>query len=150
MKQPPKGRPKRQPIFFIDQSIGAKVLHHALMRLGARVRIHDHHFGQGTPDEEWLSKVGEKGWVVLTQDEHILTRPIEVEALFRANTHVFVLRGKNLNGQEIADAFCKALPDMTALASAKQPPFLARVTRDGTIAAIECYGQLARRIVPPD
>lgn len=118
----------------------------ALRAIGARVRIHDDLFDEATPDVDWLAEVGRRRWVVLTYDEHILTRPAEAIALVRANVHAFILRGKNMNGRQMGDAFVVAYDDMCRLVASHQPPLLARVSRAGKVERIEGYKQLQDRI----
>jgi hypothetical protein len=45
--------------FFVDRSLG-RALGEKLRAAGWKIEIHDHHFAENTPDEEWLIKVGEK------------------------------------------------------------------------------------------
>lgn len=41
---------------------------------GLDVEIHDDHFVPDAKDEEWLSAVGRKQWIVVTRDERIRYR----------------------------------------------------------------------------
>jgi len=41
---------------------------------GLDVEIHDDHFAPDAKDEEWLSAVGRKQWIVVTRDERIRYR----------------------------------------------------------------------------
>ena len=101
----------------------------ALRSLGAVVKLHDEFFDAKTKDIEWLPQVGAKKWVVLTRDKHILTRPLEVVALVRANTYVFILKSRQeLNGVQMAAALVAAFPHMCKLIASHTPPFL-RVLR---------------------
>jgi hypothetical protein len=53
-----------RPTFFVDWCLGKSVIE-ALIAEGAQVEHHGDHFDQNTPDIEWLSVVGARGWVVL-------------------------------------------------------------------------------------
>jgi hypothetical protein len=55
-------------VFFLDRSLGKKRVAIALRNAGAIVHLHDDYFSPDARDEEWLSVVGEHGWVVLTKD----------------------------------------------------------------------------------
>lgn len=119
----------------------------ALRALGATVQLHADLFPADAKDPEWLPQVGAKGWVVLTRDKHILTRPLEVIALLRANTHVFILKSRQeLNGTQMAAAFVRAFPHICRLIQSHSPPFMARVTRTGDVKEIEGYKQLQQRL----
>src|SRR3989304_5309764 len=146
-RPPPASPPGPAPVFFLDRDFGRRDVAEALRRSGATVKLHDEFFAATAKDTEWLPQVGAKGWIVLTRDKHILTRPLEVVALLRANTHVFILKSRQeLNGAKMAAAFVKAYPHMCRLIRSHTPPFLARVTRTGDVKEIEGYKQLQQRL----
>jgi hypothetical protein len=119
----------------------------ALRDLGARVEIHADYFPPQEKDADWLPKVGAKGWAVLTRDRHILSRSLEVVALPRANTHVFILKSRQeMNGAQMAEAFVKAHRQMCGIIKSNSPPCLARVTRTGDVKEIEGFRQLQLRL----
>jgi hypothetical protein len=68
--------------------------------------VHDDYFSPNARDEEWLSEVGRRQWVVLTKDERIRYREIERTALMNAGVRAFVLTAKNLQGSEMANILC--------------------------------------------
>jgi hypothetical protein len=127
---PPEG-----PVFFVDRSLGRKIIPAALRQAGEEVRIHDDLFPQNARDESWLTEVGKRGWIVLTKDTRIRYHAIEVNALRAAAVRAFVLTAKgDLSGSEMAGIFVKALPAIKRLCSRQSPPFLARVNREGSVA----------------
>ena len=139
--------PEAGPVLFLDRDLGKFDVAEALRAIGATVRLHADLFPPDAKDPEWLPQVGANGWVVLTRDKHILTRPLEVVALVRANTHVFILKSRQeLNGAQMASAFVSAYPHMCRLIKSHSPPFLARVTRTGDVREIEGYKQLQERL----
>ncbi|HEY5542517.1 MAG TPA: hypothetical protein VIM04_04570, partial [Candidatus Binatia bacterium] len=77
-------------VFFIDRSLGQKVIASKLRECGVQVEIHDHHFPQNALDEDWISEVGKRGWVVLTKDDRIRYRPAALAAYRRHQAKVFV------------------------------------------------------------
>jgi len=56
---------------FLDRSLGRRQVAEALRNAGARIEIHDDHFGPETTDEDWLREAGRRGWIVLTKDARI-------------------------------------------------------------------------------
>jgi uncharacterized protein with PIN domain len=66
-----KSKQHKALVFFLDRSLGKKIIAEALRTAGADVRIHDDIFIQDAQDVEWLPEVGQKGWIVLTKDSHI-------------------------------------------------------------------------------
>jgi hypothetical protein len=103
-------KPPDGTVFFIDRSLGVEPIQTELINSGLVVEIHDDHFARGEEDRIWLRTVGERGWVVLTKDQRLRYRPLEIAALPASNARVFVLTAGNLRGREIASAFTKALP----------------------------------------
>ncbi len=56
-------------MFFLDRNLGPNVVANALRQANIKVEIHDDHFAQDALDEDWLTYVGQQGWVILTKDE---------------------------------------------------------------------------------
>lgn len=121
-------------VYFVDRSLGRKIVPGELRRAGARVIVHDERFPIDCPDSTWLSTAGRQGWVVLTSDKRIRYRINECESLLQARVRAFVLTSmKNLSGREIAACFVRALPNMENVLNAHVPPFIAHVRRDGSV-----------------
>jgi predicted nuclease of predicted toxin-antitoxin system len=131
-------KPPEEPTFFLDRSLGKYTVAAALRAAGVKLLVHDDLFPQTATDVEWLSEAGKKHWLVLTKDERIRFHIAEIEALRRANVKAFVLTArKDLTGQEMAEIFLKALPKIRRLATKQQPPFIAKVGRDGSVTMLE-------------
>jgi hypothetical protein len=105
-------KPLEPIIFFIDRSLGRKIVAQALRDVGESVEIHDDHFAPDAKDAVWLVEVGRHGWIVLTKDDRIRYRVTERTALASASVRAFVLTSSQLQGAEMATAFVKALPRM--------------------------------------
>ena len=80
-KKPSDAKPPDGSVFFIDRSLGIDPLRIQLTRAGLTVVIHDDHFARDEEDRIWLKAVGERGWIVLTKDQRLRYRPLEVAAL---------------------------------------------------------------------
>ena len=125
-------------VFFIDRSLGRKVIANALRDAGEKVEIHDDHFPQNTVDDVWLCEVGRCGWVVLTKDANIRYHANELAALRSASVRAFILTARgDLSGPEMAEIFIKALPGMKRLIARTSGPLIARNTRAGDVEVIE-------------
>ncbi|MSU58206.1 MAG: hypothetical protein EXS35_08500 [Pedosphaera sp.] len=130
--------PPERLVFFVDRSLGRKVIPDALRAAGEEVRVHDDFFPQDAKDEVWLTDVGRRGWVVLTKDKHIRYREVEVRALLAAKVRAFILTAKgDLSGTEVGQIFVKAMPAMKKLCENTAPPFIARVSRDSSVSLIK-------------
>jgi hypothetical protein len=129
--------PKSRPVFFIDRSLGKKAIAERLRQTDIKVEIHDDHFPQDAPDQEWLAQVGRRGWIVITKDDKIRYRPIEVAAYRANNLRVFILGSGELKAEEMAAAIVKAMPKILRLVARTAPPFFARITRTGSVSLME-------------
>ena len=69
-------KPPEPSVFFIDRSLGKKIVAQALRDIGETVEIHDDHFAPDAKDEDWLVEVGKRGWIVLTKDDRIRYEPL--------------------------------------------------------------------------
>lgn len=132
-------------VYFVDRSLGGHLVADALREAGARVEVHDDHFRQDCPDEDWLAEVGRRRWVVLTKDERIAYRRLECEAVHAARVRMFVLVAGHLTGPKMAVAFATALPLMQRFACSHDPPFIAKVHRDGTVRRWRAGDELRRQ-----
>ena len=124
------------PVFFIDRSVGKNVVARALRAAGATVEVHDDHFRQDALDEEWLPAVGRRGWAVITCDDRIRYRAIEREAATSAGVALFIFAGKKMRAAAIAEALVHAVPAMKELLAKQSRPFIAKVTRAGSVSLL--------------
>ena len=132
-KKQSAAKPPDETVFFIDRSLGIEPLRTELVSAGLSVKIHDDHFARDEEDRVWLKTVGEQGWVVLTKDQRLRYRPLEIAALRASNARVFVLTAGNLRGFEIAAVFHAALPRICKVLHSHQGPFVASVSQSGNV-----------------
>ena len=93
-----KKDPLETAVFFIDRSVGKKTVARPLRDAGLKVELHDDHFPQDAPDEEWLTEIGRRRWCVITRDDRIRYRHLEAQAVRSAKVAMFVIVSKNLTG----------------------------------------------------
>ncbi|HYM10068.1 MAG TPA: hypothetical protein VEU62_05020 [Bryobacterales bacterium] len=133
-KKPSAAKLPDETVFFIDRSPGIEPIRSALVEQGLTVEIHDDHFKRDEEDRIWLKSVGERGWVVLTKDQRLRYRPLEIAAWRASKARVFVLTAGNLRGSEIAAVFVSALPQIFKILTSRPGPFVARISRSGRVA----------------
>jgi predicted nuclease of predicted toxin-antitoxin system len=126
-------KPRDRSVFFIDRSLGVEPLRSALVEAGLTVEIHDDHFQRDEEDQLWLAVVGQRRWVVLTKDQKLRYRPLEIAALRASAARVFILVAGNLRGGDIASVFVTALPRMFRILDRHDGPFVARVANGGSV-----------------
>jgi hypothetical protein len=116
----------------VDRSLG-QTLGKTLRQEGWNVQLHDEHFAEHTPDEEWLLKVGEKRWIVLTKDKAIRSRDVERKAVLAAKVGVFTLPNGTMTGAEMLEVFRNNRLKIGRYLKKHAPPFIAVVFKDAGI-----------------
>jgi hypothetical protein len=124
-------------ILYLDENLdNCQPIIAALVQGGIQHRRHRDFFARGTPDEEWLSYVAERSWVVLTKDKRNRYNEIERDALRRHRVREFYFGSGNFTGLEMAQALAAAIPQMRALCRAYSPPLVGSITRSGQITIV--------------
>jgi hypothetical protein len=57
-------------VYFTDRDLG-KLFPEILRAGGLEVERHADHFGDKTPDEDWLQEIGKRGWIAITHNKRI-------------------------------------------------------------------------------
>lgn len=97
------------------------------------METHAAHFQSGAKDHDWIPAVVARGWVILTMDSKFRYRPNEREALQNSGGVVFVFTGGEMRGAEAAKIIVGAEPEMNRILRHTDPPFVATITRSGTV-----------------
>lgn len=131
---PPASSWAAPPEFYTDENAGTRAVRRRLTGLGYVVHTPAELYGSreqalGARDEDWLARVGERGWVVIGRDVKIYERPVELEAYLNAGVHVFLLPGQALVA-EMVELIEVNLADMCAYANGRKPGTW-RLTRNG-------------------
>jgi hypothetical protein len=84
----------------------------------------------------WLAGTAARQWVVLTKDERIRYRPMELQALKSAGLRTFIVICGNLRGEETARVLVAAMPKILAVAGARTGPFIYYVYKDSTVKQV--------------
>ncbi len=100
------------------------------------VEVHIDHFEDDALDTKWLPTVAARGWVVLTNDQKIMRRAIERDALMRGGAAAFALVGGNAPALELAQNFVNTLEKVLDTLRLTPRPFIAKVYRPSPREAI--------------
>lgn len=138
---------------YFDRNVGT-CLPEALRLLGLKYVVHHHSprsqlglkaaaghtalFDGGEPDDSWLKFVGDRGWIVLTQDRkfHRSGHGNELSAIKQYRAGCFYLWGAEATTWEKMRAFCRAFDNILKTASSTQRPFIFDVARSGRLTPI--------------
>jgi len=130
-------KPPDEPTFFLDRNLAYKKFPTALRAAGIKVVLHDDYFPIDAKDVDWLPKVGQNGWIVLTKDDKIRYHALERQALMGSGVGAFILASGELTAHEWASIFIKALPAVKKFLHKTKRPFIARITRSGAISIVD-------------
>ena len=133
-------------VFFIDRCLGKHFIVDALKQTGITIEIHDDHFAPSTLDTEWIPEIGRRGWIILTKDANIGRNHLERQALARAGIRMFTLVSQNLSGEDMAEIFRIAIPNIQKFISKHPAPFIAKVYRDSKVKAWKKAADLLNEI----
>ena len=124
-------RPPEPLTFFLDESLDGASVVAALRDAGALIERLTEHFPRGTADEVWLTRAGQRRWIVLTRDKRIRYRQLERLALQAAKVRAFVFTGGNVTAKDTAAILVRALPRMSNIARADAGPFIYHLGKSG-------------------
>ncbi len=114
-------------VYFTDRDLGNR-FPEILRSAGLAVEQHKDHFASDAPDEEWLTGVSARNWIVLTHDRRIRYKPNERNAVIRHRVALLVIIGAAPHA-DLARAFVATLPRIERFLSRQEPPFIAKVYR---------------------
>jgi hypothetical protein len=134
-------------VFFLDENLcNCRPILETLGRLNIPFQRHLDRFPRGTLDEDWLPVVGRERLIVLTVDKDIRFNPLEIGAVVRHSVREFVYTSGNLSGAEMARILETAVPHMKKLCANHPSPFVASITKSGTVyLRYDRHGPLHRR-----
>jgi len=117
--------------FFFDNNIGQFIVS-GLRGFGEDVCHLTDYFAPDTPDEVWLTFVGQQGMFLVTRDKRIRRRPLELDSLKRNRVGAFILIGKQMGRWDQIEQIICAWPNIKDAAASASPPFAFRVNRFGS------------------
>jgi hypothetical protein len=138
---------------YFDRNVGRKVPE-ALQLLGLKNVIHHHTprthlglkpikgqkglFADNETDDSWLKFVGEKGWIVLTQDSKFHKKGFENElsAIKQFNVGCFYIWGAEAPRWDKMIALCKAYENIVDASNVTAKPFIYSCSKGGSLSQI--------------
>jgi hypothetical protein len=130
-------RPEQPPEFFVDRSLGRRIVPEALRALGFTVHTMAEMYPRGEDvrvlDARWIADADRAGWVALTKDERIVRNAEEQGALVRSRLRVFAIANQHLTGPQMVTYFETNINRIVRRAR-KRGPFVDVVYRDGVEA----------------
>ena len=118
---------------FLDRSLGGVIVAQALREAGQTVEVHDDHFPQDAPDEQWLPEITRRGWIGLTKDNAIRKRKLQRLMAARCGARLFVITGGEMAGIDIADTLLALASRICKVAVSEPAPFIATIQASGRV-----------------
>jgi hypothetical protein len=131
-------------VLFIDRNSGGRSFRALIEKHGIVVKLHDDHFSPTTNDSEWLTEVGEQGWIVITGDAMVTRAPLFLLRLTQTKARVFILKG--LNGatpEGKAQCVISSYERVVSICQTREAPLLWKFNKDGTLREIDFRKHLA-------
>lgn len=100
------------------------------------VKLLHEEFQRGILDADLFPLVGKQRWILLTKDNQIRRRPLEVDAFIAARLRVFVFESAEMTSEEMLDAFRGAVSAIDRVVRNQKPPFVMRIGRNGRVTAL--------------
>jgi predicted nuclease of predicted toxin-antitoxin system len=117
--------------FFLDNNLSSH-LAHGMRAFGEDVIHLQDVFPENTDDPEWLEYVGDQGFFLITRDERVRRRPVELESLLKHKVGAFFLGGKNLGRCDLIRQLVANWSRIKEEAGKTRPPFAFRIPPRGT------------------
>jgi hypothetical protein len=118
----------------------------ALRAAGHHVHLQREVVPSGTHDIEWLPIVGRRKWVLITKDERIRRRTVEMQAYLGAGVRGFVMTAAGeMRGIDQGALIARALPAIVRLVRKRAAPFIANITASGRIDTLDVKRYLRRK-----
>jgi hypothetical protein len=118
-------------VIFVNGSMPRSVADE-LRKIGKDAKAKIELFPSDTKDPVWLREVGVNGWLAITRDGRIRTRPGERQAIRNHRVGCFILTYKNdLKRPEIIRIVLDHIAEMEEKFRTTPRPFIYTVTKDG-------------------
>ena len=122
-------------VFFVDRSLGRRGIPDALRSAGAQIELHDDHFPQDAQDQTWLAEAGKRGLGRAYQRQASpLPHSGDTRSDYGKSPCLRADGAGRFERRGNRPDFVKALPVMNKLCATVPPPFVAHVSRDGSVS----------------
>lgn len=113
------------PRFLLDRSRGQRTVRSRLEDAGWSVTTLAAKFGdaeaQRMQDETWIAAGTAAGFILLTKDHRVATRPLEAHAIYTHDARVVSLASGSRTGEQMAELFLLHERRIHGLADARGP-----------------------------
>lgn len=115
--------------FFIDRSLGAKLIPSALRTAGWNIITMRERYGETTgqtlSDTEWVRDAAVAGDAILTKDDRVATRPAEARTIYMCDARVFAFIKADLTAPQMIDILLEHAEPIHRWATRTPGPYVA-------------------------
>ena len=120
-------------ILLCDEDIGTGIPK-ALTLVGCKTKsLYELHLA-GRPDEEWLAKAGQKGWLVFSENKKILKVPSERETVIRGKVGIIFLTNGSEYNRTVLKLLLTKWDTLELLWSTVERPFARFLSPNGRLS----------------
>lgn len=109
----------------------------ALVAAGVTVKRPGIDIPFGTQDDVWLAIAGALGWIVLSRDQRVRHRALEIYSLREAQVGAFVLTAGQATAQATAEVVIAKLSKMVNISRSERRPFLYTLGITGVLSKVK-------------
>ena len=121
--------------FYFDRCCGKKLptaLQHAAPPF-AVVSQNEIGIDHDTPDDQWISDIGSRGWVIFSHDSRFHRVPSELAAIKSFKVKCFLLPGHNSKVWDKACYFVRDHKEILRIVTENEGPFIRSFDKNGQI-----------------
>ena len=125
-------------VFFFDRDVGTSLPRAlGLLRLPTPIEYHQTHFTIDSPDDEWMSEIGGRGWTLIGHDSRHHLEQSELSAIKQYQMGCFYLWGSEAKRWEKTLCFLRAYERILGVTARTPRPYIFRIGRTGRLSRIE-------------
>lgn len=134
--------PPKDIVFFVDRSLGGKIVPEMLKSAGFRVERLEDHFKERERDHVWIAAVSKKKWIILSKDKFIDNRVQVLQTIQETKARMFVLTSGDMLGSEMSVLLKLVAREMVSIISGNKGPFIIKITQKGHFNRIDIEEKL--------
>lgn len=123
-------------IFFCDRDLGNRIFTSRLTGAGVNIERHIDHFEPDALDPDWIPSVASNGWVILTNDQRMLRKQVEREAIRSSGARVIILVGGHSSAANAAQNFLNTRQKVEEFLNGRPGPFVAKLYRPNPVSLV--------------
>ena len=124
-------------VLFFDRDVGTSLPRALdLLKLPTPIEYHQTHFPIDSPDDEWMSEIGNRGWTLIGHDSRHHLERAELSAIKQYGMGCFYLWGSEAKRWEKALCFLRAYERILSVMAQAETPYIYRIGKTGRLSQV--------------